>query len=141
MAKRVTEKRSVKEARQKKGKGKGKQKVSLGKRFINFFKRLRNELKKVTWPERLQLKRTSAVTFAIIISVVLLIFFSDSILRGLLSIGGFNKPTKQQAADTRQTSVTAQQDDTPTDTAVTVDTSQMESADVDESAVTETAEE
>ena len=85
MSKRVTEKKT--DQRQgKKASGKG----NVFQRIGRFFAGLGKELKKVTWPDRLKLRRTSAVTFAIILTVIILIAVTDFVLRSLLNVAGFN---------------------------------------------------
>lgn len=96
MAKRVTEKKNEKSNK----KGKPQQKPNLFVRIGSFFKQLRKELKKVSWPDRLKLKRTAAVTFAIILTVVVLIAATDGILQGLLKLSGFDKAPADRTVQT-----------------------------------------
>lgn len=103
MAKRVTEKKNEKSNK----KGKPQQKPNLFVRAGSFFKQLRKELKKVSWPDRLKLKRTAAVTFAIILTVVVLITATDGILQGLLKLSGFDKAPTDRTAQTTAAAETA----------------------------------
>lgn len=85
MAKRVTEKKSDRKQTKKGSKG------NIFTRIGRFFANLAKELKKVTWPDKLKLKRTAAVTFAIILTVIILITITDFVLRNLLNVAGFNQ--------------------------------------------------
>lgn len=87
MAKRVTEKKSER-AKQKGGPQK---KKNIFSRMGSFFSRLGKELKKVSWPDREKTKRLSTITFAIIITVIILIFATDAIMTGLLKVTGFER--------------------------------------------------
>ncbi len=73
-----------------KDKGKDSGKVSFSTRVKNFFRGLKNELKLVVWPDKKNVKQTTAVVLVIVALAAVLIFVVDSIMTGVLGLAGFN---------------------------------------------------
>lgn len=77
------------ETKAKKGSGKNKE-LSFGGKIKRFFVNLKNELKLVVWPDRKEVKQTTAVVLIVVAATVLLVFVVDSIMTGVLNLAGFN---------------------------------------------------
>ncbi|MGI6545296.1 MAG: preprotein translocase subunit SecE [Fastidiosipilaceae bacterium] len=72
-------------------------------RLKSFFSGLKNELKQVSWPDKVKLRKTAIVSFAIIFIFVAVIFLTDTILTAGLSAGGFYDAERAaQASESRQ---------------------------------------
>jgi preprotein translocase subunit SecE len=60
------------------------QEVSFPEQVVTYFKGVRSEWHKVTWPDRQQILRETLVVIAVTIFVTVLIYLIDIILRFLL---------------------------------------------------------
>ncbi|MDO5015453.1 MAG: preprotein translocase subunit SecE [Eubacteriales bacterium] len=66
-----------------------KDKPSFGQRIRSWFKGIRAELKKVTWPEKLKFRKNVAAVLVIIIVSVVVIYFFDTLVTAFLNVTGF----------------------------------------------------
>lgn len=57
----------------------------------NFFGEMKGELKRVSWPDRTKLIRSSAAVVIIAVAFALLIWFVDSLVYGGLNLVGFHE--------------------------------------------------
>lgn len=73
----------------KKGSGK-KQELSFAGKIKRFFGSLKNELKLVVWPDKKEVKQTTAVVLVVVAATVILVFVVDSIMVGILRLTGFD---------------------------------------------------
>lgn len=65
---------------------KKKEKKGFLRRIIQYFKEVRSELKKVTWPNRKELTQYTTVVFVSVFIVAVVIWIVDSALTGLLNL-------------------------------------------------------
>lgn len=65
---------------------KNKQKKGFFKRLIQYFKEVRSELRKVTWPNRKELTQYTTVVFVSVFIVAFVIWIVDSAFTGLLNL-------------------------------------------------------
>jgi len=65
---------------------KTKEKKGFLRRIIQYFKEVRSELKKVTWPNRKELTQYTTVVFVSVFIVAFVIWIVDSALTGLLNL-------------------------------------------------------
>lgn len=102
-------------AKGKKPKGPEK-KAGLGARLRNFFNGLRNELKRVVWPDKKTMKQTFIAVVIVVAIAAFTVFIVDSVLSAGLRAVGFEDPvqptqppvTTTQPAETETTTGTVQ---------------------------------
>lgn len=79
-------------------------KPSIIERLKGFFKGIRQELKKVSWPDMKRLRQNTGAVVAIVLGLALLIFVFDLLVSNLLRVTGFyNIEAKPSAAPGVQT--------------------------------------
>jgi preprotein translocase subunit SecE len=74
-----------------------KEKPSFGQRIRSWFKGIRAELKKVTWPEKLKFRKNVAAVLVIIIVSVVVIYFFDTLVTAFLNVTGFYEVKPNEA--------------------------------------------
>lgn len=80
MAKDAVKDTAVKPAKKKE------KKSSFGKRFTQFFKDLKSEVKKVVWPSKKQVKNNTAVVLAFMAVAAVFVWSIDFILSALRNL-------------------------------------------------------
>lgn len=96
-------------------KKKTEKKVSFWDRVKNFFKGIRSELKKVSWPDKKRLKQNVGAVLMIVLVAAVLIFIFDWLVGLFLDVTGFYN-IKPAGADTAIESTLEEVEDV-TDTA------------------------
>ena len=69
-----------------KGQAQQQQKRRFGGGLIDFFRNVRAELRRVTWPNRDQLQQSTAVVLIIVVALTLFVAFWDFIFQNLARI-------------------------------------------------------
>lgn len=90
----------AKNTKAKGGKQKGpEKKPGLFARFRNFIAGLRNELKRVVWPDKKQMKQTFTAVVIVVAIAAATVFIVDSILSAGLRAVGFEDPVQNTGAN------------------------------------------
>ena len=110
-----------KKSRDKVNKNTKNNKPSFMSKLKNFFKSLRTELKKVIWPDKDTVKKTTAVVIVIVILVTILVWIIDSIMVFVLGQLGFNtarveSPSEPSIAIEETTNDSDKESETSTET-------------------------
>ncbi len=106
-------KKSDKKQKGKKGSGKNRE-LTFTQKVKRFFGNLKNELKLVVWPDRKEVKQTTAVVLLVVAATVVLVFIIDSLMVGILKLTGFESaPSNSQLnppAQTRRIETSAEEE-------------------------------
>ncbi len=92
----------------------------------NFFRSLNSEIKKVIWPDKPTVAKTTATVIVIVLLVTLLVFIVDSLMVSLLGLLGFNTAQSNQTLPSSSTSVVEQHDNKESEKTTTTTTEAKE---------------
>lgn len=102
----MAKKKEAELSKTKKGKITKNEKLSVFGRIKKFFGGLGNEIKRVVWPSRKEVKETTVVVLLVVAFVMVLVFVIDNVMVGVLDLMGFNTaPMPTTAPNTISTTV------------------------------------